>query len=66
VLTKRDFLGDETWRAWKQDEERMLQFRNEVAAKKGKPSEEDLFNINLNKPWLAFYKKILYDPPKKK
>ena len=66
LLTMRDFLGEETWKAWKQDEESLLQQRNQVASKGGKPTEEDLMKIRMNKPWLEFYKSVLYDPTKAK
>lgn len=65
MFTKRDFLEDEVWKRWKTDEEQMLQFRNQVAAKGGKPSQEDLAVMAVNKPWLAFYKVVLNDKPKK-
>jgi hypothetical protein len=49
LLVKRDFLGDDVWRNWKQDEESLLQFRNQVAAKGGKPGAEDIAQIRANK-----------------
>jgi hypothetical protein len=65
MLTKRDFLGEETWLHWKRDEEALQQYRNEVS-KRGKPTEEEKMIMAMNKPWLAFYKAVLYDPDKAK
>jgi hypothetical protein len=67
MLTKRDFLGEETYKAWKTDEEQLLQFRNQVSDKAkqgGKPSAEDLAILAVNKPWISFYKVVLSDPRK--
>lgn len=61
MLTKREFLGEETWKRWKQDEERLLQFRNEFAALKRKPDQYERAQLALNKVFIDGYKRILYD-----
>jgi hypothetical protein len=65
MLTKRDFLGEEVWLRWKRDEESLQQYRNEVS-KRGKPTEEERLIMQINKPWLEFYRRVLYDPDKAK
>lgn len=69
MLTKRDFLGNEAWIAFRQDEDLLLSFRRQVserAAAGQKPTAEELSQMALNKIWLAFYAKILYDRPSNK
>lgn len=53
----RDFLGEETWIRWKQDMDQLLQYRNSI---KGRPTEEQLFILSMNKVVIQFYNHVLY------
>lgn len=52
----RDFLGDDVWRAWKTDYDQLMAFRKTI---KGKPTEEQMIQLEMNKTWIAFYDRVL-------
>jgi hypothetical protein len=58
MLTPREFLGDETYRAWLTDYEGMRALRN--AASKSRPSAEQISELQVNKPWERFYRAVLF------
>lgn len=56
-MTAREFHGEE-WFKWAlRDYEELRQFRNAVS--KRRPTEVELLILTINKPWEAFYKKVL-------
>ena len=56
MLTTRDFLGDDVYKAWLRDFEEMRHFRNLVS--KRRPSPEEILQLKINKPWESFYRAI--------
>jgi len=59
ILSSRDFLGEEFYKAASKDLEELNRFRNEVSARR--PSEEEKLILKINKSWIAFYNNILSD-----
>lgn len=57
MLTAREFLTDEVYRAWLTDYESLRAQRN--AASKQRPSDETIALLRLNKPWEGFYEAVL-------
>lgn len=53
----RDFLGDDYWKACKRDYDELMSYRKSL---KGKPTEEQMFNIKLNAIWITHYDTILW------
>jgi hypothetical protein len=53
----RDFLGNDTWKAWKQDFDELMAFRKSL---KGKPDADQLAIIKANAQWIAFYDRVLW------
>jgi hypothetical protein len=58
MLTTREFLGDETYRAWLTDYEAMRALRNAASARR--PSAEQIVQLQVNKPWEKFYRAVLF------
>lgn len=52
----RSFLEDSVWKAWKTDYDSLMAFRKTI---KGKPTEEQLVTLEMNKIWIAFYDTVL-------
>jgi hypothetical protein len=56
-LWARDFLGEDTWKRWKQDLDYLLAFRKTV---KGKPCELQRLQLDLHNGSIKFYNNVLY------
>jgi hypothetical protein len=56
-LWARDFLGEDTWKRWKQDMDSLLAYRKTL---KGKPNEFERFTLETNDVWIKFYNQVLY------
>jgi len=56
-LLARDFLGEDVWKAWKQDMDSLLSYRKTI---KGKPCELQKLQLELNDGFIKFYNKVLY------
>lgn len=59
-LEARDFLGEETWKKWKQDYDACMSFRKTI---KGKPTEEQMIQIKINAEFIEFYGSVLFHSP---
>ena len=53
----REFLGNDTWKLWKQDMDSLLEYRKSI---KGKPEDWERFILESNATWIKFYNNILY------
>ena len=56
-LDARAFLEDDVWRRWKTDYDELMAFRKTI---KGKPSDEQMVTLEMNKTWIAFYDTVLW------
>lgn len=56
-IDARTFLGDETWRKWKQDYDELMAFRKSL---KGKPTDEQRATLEMNAIWIAHYDTVLW------
>ena len=56
-LWARDFLGEDVWKAWKQDMDSLLAFRKTI---KGKPCELQRLQLDLHNGSISFYNNVLY------
>jgi hypothetical protein len=56
-LDARDFLGDDTWRRWKQLYDEAMAYRKTL---KGKPTEEQRAQLEANAEWVAFCDHVLW------
>lgn len=56
-MTPRDFFGEEFYLWALQDYQQMREFRNAVS--KRRPSEAEILELQINKPWEAFYRSVL-------
>jgi len=57
MLLARDYLGDEVWKEWKQDFDDLMAYRKTV---KGKPDAYQRAMLELQQPWIDFYKTVLF------
>jgi hypothetical protein len=53
----RDFLGEETWKSWKQDYDQCMGYRKTI---KGKPTEEQRVALELNAMFIEFNGSVLF------
>lgn len=53
----REFYGDDVWKAWKQDYDECMSFRKSL---KGKPTDEQRVQIDVNAHWIEFYGSVLF------
>lgn len=56
-IRQKEFLTPEVWGKWKLDLDGLLAFRKTI---KGKPTDEQMFQLELNKVWITFYKRALF------
>ena len=47
----RAFLGEETWKRWKNEYDECMAFRKTL---KGKPTDEERMKLQLNAEWIQF------------
>ena len=52
------FLGEECWVKHKQIYDEMLSYRKSL---KGKPTDEQRATLELDRLWIDFYSKVLYN-----
>lgn len=52
----REFIGDETYLSWLRDYEQLMAFRKTI---KGKPTDEQRIQLQMNNEWIAFYDRVL-------
>ncbi len=56
-MSPREFLTDEIWIAWKADMDALLTFRKTL---RGIPDQYQRAQMALNKPWIEFYRTVLF------
>jgi hypothetical protein len=56
-MEARQFLGDDTWKAWKHDYDQMMAFRKTL---KGKPTEEQKITLTMNAAFIDYYGSVLF------
>lgn len=59
-LECRAFLGDDVWRRWKTDYDDCMAYRKTL---KGKPTEEQRVQIEVNSAFIEFYGSVLFHSP---
>lgn len=59
-LEARQFLGDETWKRWKQDLDDCLAYRKTL---KGKPTDEQRAQLDINNIFIEYYGSVLFHSP---
>lgn len=53
----REFLGEETWKRWKQDYDACMGYRKTL---KGKPTDEQRVILETNAALIEFYGSVLF------
>ena len=53
----RDFYGEDYWKKMKRELDEMLEYRNKI---KGRPTEEQMFMIQNNKPMIEMLRAMLF------
>jgi len=57
MLTARDYLENDVWKAWKADFDELMAYRKTI---KDKPDVYQSAILKLNQPWIEFYKTALF------
>lgn len=55
-MNKRALHGEDFWKWAKADFEKLMAYRNAI---NGKPTEEQRLMLEIQKPWVSFYKAVL-------